>query len=1460
MTERPEKPNDKQQGGWHSPATSKLWQAPRQETQPRGAWRKVDALPRDMSPQPESKGGWHLPEPEDTIFNPGDKVEIKPKSAGASTSPNVLRPEDLIAQITGHKPQPAQVARPEDFSFSYQQPAPALEETDTVPGDVIDPNATIMLDEPETTGMSSLEALGALDDDEEEEESVGMSELIALAALAEGQDTGEVSTQHLNRDDLSPAERLLYQTAADAESELPQPSPGDTQTLTDTGQQPAATGTEDPAAYAARMAREVSQPDYAAGYGQQQQPQVQLTPQEQELAAKFRETRRQVGVLRQRYEQGQIDYQQLQAELQQNSILDPQGIWWMLGYESDQWFRYNNTTSQWEAATPPVPLDNPSPATQTGTSGMPQVIAGQSLPYLPDDGGTVDIGEYTQDYDGSQYADAQRQYSQQYGVTGDTPIPNPDQPVYDPGQTMVGQSAYTENLPGAQPTVQNLNIVEGFDPQQTMPSVSIDEPTIGSMMTQPTYARTTVYDEGAPDYDAQDAAPEIYVSERERQQRRLVTGLIIGAFVVFGCAIITGVSFFAYAAYWYDQTVTPYRAQIAALANYQPEFQIARVLDASGEEIMTLTSQEGAREPVSIEAGEVSPFFIHAVVSSEDPTYFENPGLNVLSIARAFWQNLTAGEIQSGASTITQQIASNLVLQSKEPTAERKATEIAIALEIANTYSKNQVLDIYINEFPFGNQTFGVEAASQLYFNIPASDLDMAQSAMLAGLLPAPESSNPVRDREAAFDAMTVVIDRMIRTGCLNFQHGEWAANGSAFCINDTSVVEGSRLLIISSDGSIGGLLSVQIARVETRNYRPRDAEFIYPHFRNLIVELIESEFGPNALYQRGFTIRTTLLPNLQEAAEAQLIAGLTPYAFNGIDNGAVVVLDANTGAIRAWVGSPDFNDEDIDGQVDNNRTWQQPGSAIKPIVYTIALSGGGPNGYLTPASVLWDVQSQYDTDGNGVADYAPVNFDGQFRGPVSLRSALAQSLNVPSVKVFEFIGIDAFTTRGRAMGLGFLENAVFGLPSALGANEVRLVDLAEAYGTLAADGVFHRAYAIESITENINGRNVEVDLAGTSLERPAPQQVVSPQVAFLMQSILSDDNARAPQFGQNGVMSGASFGLPNQNYVAAKTGTSTGTRDLWTMGFTNNWVVGVWVGTTDNSAPTGNLTSGGVAGPIWNGVLREALRISGANPGAFAPPSDVIQATVCRLTGAIVDGSAGNACPSDQLVEIFARDLPPQQAGFIQTIEVDSWTGLRANQWCPNYHVAQTFSNIRDPFATNWLNSTPQGQAILRQLNITGPLSAPPANECQQGQTIPSIDLTFPAAGSTVQATGTFAITGQISASDMQRWELEYAPVGSEQWQDIPLVVTQNQQVPQAGTVLAQWNTTQVPNNTYRLRLIAFSNANGSIVREATVQIQNIPPTPTPAPTSLPPTPTPFFQQPFTPLPFESPLPGGGL
>ncbi len=1437
MSDRPEFPADDttppSRGAWHAPQEPQLWQPPAEEERSEASWRTVRALPETMGDEPEESGGWHLPKPEDTTFEPEDEVPLQEgaKSARATTSA-AAAPEDLIAEILGQTRTQATAPLPEDSLPTRAAPADTLE-------------VDVEADTEAAEGLGALESLGAMDDDDE---AFNMTEYYALASLEEGAQPGML-TDDIDPADLSPAERAFYNVASEAAAELPADAEevdelsgddpasvaarmaaeyadgGDTESLDQT------TG-QDAADYARQMAQQVGDVDTGAAT-MDVEAQPQLSPQEQELAAQFRETRQQVQVLKQMHDAGQLDYQELQRRLQQLSILDPQGRWWMLGVNTDRWYRYDDTTGQWIESQPPVPLDAGSPRTVTSDLDPVDVVGG-SLPQLPTDQ-QVSAEEYS-GYDETAYSQAQQQYYEQYGAQpGDTPVPYPGQPPVDPNLTQVGSAFDRTSLTGADQTVQNMNAV-GYD--ATMPSPSVyGNQSVGDLMEGT--PQREVY-EGEPEYNLGQQAPT-FEEQRQREQRGFLTFALVSVFglVVFG--LVAAILFFLYVQNLYNSTVEPYRQSIASLANYQPDFQTARILDANGDLIVERTGEEGDRIPVSLLDGEVSPYFIHAVVSSEDPTFYENPGFNVFSVIRAFLQNLTAGEVVSGASTITQQIARNLVLEDVTVSADRKLTEVFVALEIANTYGKNEILDIYLNETYFGNLAYGVEAASQFYFEKPAQELNMAESALLVGLLPAPAVTDPVSNREASFRNMMVIIDRMIDTGCLNFQHGQWADPAEFFCVNENTLVDAgdgseTRLFTVRPDGSFGGPLSIQIAQVEASDYNPRTSETLYPHFVAFVEGQIDAIFGPGALNERGFTVQTTLNPRLQDIAERALIEGVDQFSINGVQTGGVVIIDPNSGAIRALVGSPDFNDESIDGQVDTTRTYQQPGSAIKPVLYTAAISGASPNGYLTPASILWDVPSRYDIGGQ---IYEPLNFDRQYRGPVPVRTALQQSLNIPAVKTYQFVGQTAFVEVAGRLGIDFLEETTFGLPSALGANEVTLIDLTHAYATIANDGRFVPLFAIEGIQDS-NGQAVSLP------ERGEPRQVITPQTAYVMQNILSDDQARAPQFGANSLLSGASFGLPNQGYVAAKTGTTDDENDLWTVGFTNNVVVGVWMGTVlDQTPTTGDLTGSRVAAPVWNAVMSAA--IDGRDPGQFDVPTGVVQDTVCQLTGTLAP--QGSTCPT-RVTEIFIQNQPPPgpNEGYVQTIGIDSWTGLRANQWCPENVIQQTFADIDDPFAVSWLNSTTQGQNILNTLGLPSNLQSPPQQECQQGQPLPTIRLNNPTEGATVD--GELVVTGQVSAQDLQRWQLLIAPANSEQFS--PITEANTNQVPTAGTTLVSYDTRQLADGSYTLRLAAYSQSGGFVFDDVPINVDNPDPTATPFPTStptVPPTAPPIV---VSPLPFD--------
>ncbi|MFO7321419.1 MAG: transglycosylase domain-containing protein [Chloroflexota bacterium] len=1392
---------------WHEPWTPGGWRVPtpeRRDGEPgaAGGWR-VPALPEDLDIVPDDRGAWHLPKPEDTRFSPEDEIDVvarAPDDAGltaAAAGDEDVLPFDEIseaiasAELELEMPVVVGDEAGEDAPLPF---APGIEAAPEVPDDLLqaDPNALPFDHMPEAVASEIDElvtpGLVYADDDDD---TFSMSELIALASLVEaGPPTAEPgeaapdSGAQAEADEPSPtdpaeyARRQLERLNAE-QGEEQETAPAETQ------------DTSDPAEYARRQLEQLE----AQGKAEQEAPADEARAAGDALVERFRETERRVRDLRSRYRAGQLSRQQLQAELRALMILDADNVWWMMGVETDTWYRFDN--GKWVPATPPGLERHVPSGVQSGD--IPQ----DTVP--PSDGGdqTVRTGPVQTD--------------ENY-----MPLPRAV-PIRDPDSTLPGTAGVY--LPPA-----DMGVTQQTDPERTVPVSPLSGATVpvspirdaaGSPVSVPRPGPTPAAEEAAPSYDISQPSPLYEQVMKRRRQSALRKALIAGViglallFLLGACGIVGGIIY-------YSSLAAPYQEEIAALANYQPQFQTARILDAEGNLIVELTSQEGgARKKVALR--DISPFVVHAVVSTENERYFDDPGWDPIAIGRAFVQNILAGGVESGASTITQQIARNLILHDYTISAERKLQEIVIASEIAQRYDKNFILELYLNEVFFGNRSYGIEAAAEFYFNKSASDLNMAESAMLVGLIQAPATYDPVVNSQAAFDRMDTVLALMRRVGCLQFQHEPYV--GQPFCIGDEQIRLGPNGEIV------GGEVLIERALVETTSFRPREYTVRYPHFVNFVQAQIEQSFGTAEMYRRGFTIRTTLVPAIQDAAQEALARYVAAAAGSGINTGAVLVAEPATGAIRAMVGSPDFNNADIDGQVNNVLTWQQPGSSIKPVVYTAALEGVNRNGtlqYLTPASILWDVPTTYNTQ----PPYAPVNYDRRFHGPVALRYALQNSYNVPAVKVFEFIGPEKFIDTATRMGLNFLDDAQFGLPSALGSNEVRLYDHLQVYGTLANGGKRVPLFAITSITD-ANGEEVPLPA------RPEPQQVISPQVAFLMQNILADNEARADAFGLNSGLTIPGY----EGMVAAKTGTTNDARDLWTMGFTTSMVVGVWTGTVDNS-PT-NATTGTAAIPIWNEVMRAALRFSPPQP--FPDPGGITTLQICADTGTAYDPN--QECRTVRS-ELFLANQPPPPASqaFLQTVAVDTWTGLRANQYCGENVEMRTFVNIADPFAVQWLAS-PDGQATARALGMPEQVEPLPQGECTPNTQLPNIRITQPGDGQQVQ--GQVQIVGAVVAPNFNRYQIEVASLNNpDSYTIIAGPITEQRQ---PGSTLATWDTTQVPNGLYRLRLAAFANDGGFVYRTVQVGVNNPLPTPTPdLPTAIPQAPTLAPDELGSPLPFN--------
>lgn len=665
----------------------------------------------------------------------------------------------------------------------------------------------------------------------------------------------------------------------------------------------------------------------------------------------------------------------------------------------------------------------------------------------------------------------------------------------------------------------------------------------------------------------------------------------------------------------------------------------------------------GAHTPVSLD--EIPQACIDGTVATEDASFYRNPGVDLWSIARALWINLQGGEILSGGSTITQQLARNLLLSPEERvevSLERKLRESILAWRLSRTYSKDEILALYLNESNYGNLAYGIEAAARTYFAKSAAELDLAECALLAGLPQSPFLYNPLENPEAAQERQGVVLGLMVKHGYISEQEADLAARED-----------------------------LRFASVPF----PIEA----PHFVMYLRGQLEKTFGLEAIYTQGLQVHTTLDLDAQDATLrivrhrlAQLAdtrAGQPPH---NVRNAAVVVMDPHTGEVLAMVGSPDYFDPRIDGAVNGAVAVRQPGSSIKPITYAAAFDPTRLDP-LTAATMMLDVRTAFVTrEGD---PYVPQNYDFQWRGPVLLREALASSYNLVAVKVLEHVGIEEMTGLARSLGITTFDDAGllpsgdrFGLALTLGGGEVRLLELTAAYAAFANTG-----YRVEPVTiarvEDSHGRVFKV------WETAPGERVLDERVAYLITDILSDNFARAPTFGE-----GSALRLSRP--AAAKTGTTTDWRDNWTMGYTPDLVVGVWVGNADNE-PMHHVTGATGAAPVWHDAMETLLK--GRPVREFVEPAGIVEVEVCADSGLLpVAGSSQLVAVSGQrhpvhcprtISEIFIEGTEPNRTDdWHWSYTLDVRNGLLAGADCSPEFTTQERYTLYPAEAQDWVRS----------------------------------------------------------------------------------------------------------------------------------------------------------------------------
>jgi len=557
-----------------------------------------------------------------------------------------------------------------------------------------------------------------------------------------------------------------------------------------------------------------------------------------------------------------------------------------------------------------------------------------------------------------------------------------------------------------------------------------------------------------------------------------------------------------------------------------------KIFDRNGTLLYEIYADQN-RTPLPLET--IPKFIQEATISIEDKNFYLHPGFSVTGIARAAREIFLNNHVQGG-STITQQLIKSALL-SPEITITRKAKEILLAFWAERIYTKNQILEMYLNQVPYGGTAWGVEAAAQTYFGKSARDINLAEAAILAGLPAAPSEYSPFGAHpDKAFERQKEVLRRMTEDRYISPEE-EAAA------------------------------LSTPIKFVTPR------VAIHAPHFVMYVKDILEQQYGPRLVEQGGLRITTSL--DLPTQLKAEDIVRTQVDALSGlrVGNGAAMVTNPKTGDILAMVGSRDYFDIAHDGNVNVTTATRQPGSSIKVVNYAAALESG-----FTAATILDDSPVVYQTPGS--PSYAPVNYDGKFHGPTPLRYALANSYNIPAVKTLAKIGVPAMVSKGKQMGIeSWADEGRFGLSLTLGGGDVTMLDMVRVFGSLANGGKRMNLIPVLEVT----------DYAGHVIQKnPTADgvQAVKADVAWILSNILSDNTARMSAFGPN-----SSLVIPGKT-VSVKTGTTDSKRDNWTIGYTPSILTAVWVG-NNNNAPMDPMLTSGITGaaPIWHDIMTELLK-----------------------------------------------------------------------------------------------------------------------------------------------------------------------------------------------------------------------------------------------------------------------------
>lgn len=667
-----------------------------------------------------------------------------------------------------------------------------------------------------------------------------------------------------------------------------------------------------------------------------------------------------------------------------------------------------------------------------------------------------------------------------------------------------------------------------------------------------------------------------------------------------------------------------------------------KIFDRSGKLIYEIYTDQ-KRTPIELE--DLPDYVINATIAIEDKDFYKHYGYSVTGILRAAYKTVFKQQLQGG-STITQQLIKNALL-TQDRTLKRKVQEFALATLVETIYSKDQILEMYLNQIPYGSTAYGIEAASEHYFDKPAKSLNLAEASVLAGLPQAPTKYSPFGAHpELASGRQETVLRRMVEDGYITEDEAENAKN-----------------------------TEITYAKFEGSNAT---------HFALWVKEVLSEKYGHKLVEQGGLRVNTTLDLDLQNFAQEAVATEVAKLADADVKNGAALAIRPKSGEILAMVGSKDYFAEDEDGKVNIIFANRQPGSSIKPLNYALALK----DKKITLSTAFADVPTCFIHAGQ--PSYCPKNYDGSFHGLVQTRFALGNSFNIPAVKVLALNGIENFIDFATSLGITtFIDPKNYGLSLTLGGGEVRPYDMAQAFSVFATGGIKQPLVAITKV-EDWKGNILEE----IKVEDSTGDRVLDQEVTFLISHTLLDNNARAAAFGSSSYLN-----VKGHSEVSVKTGTTNDRKDNWTIGYTEDVLVLSWVGNNDNSPMSGAVSGVSGASPIWNRIILEAL--NKAESGSYnesdeghswpTQPEGVVGLSVCADIG-IVPSEGGNfpGCPTR--FEYFLKDsVSDFVEGGQMDVPIDKTTNALAQpETLPELIENRNHRIIVDPLGTMYCATCP--------------------------------------------------------------------------------------------------------------------------------------------------------------------------